>query len=321
MVPWAKVEVVTGAAASKPVERSPDVTLLVGTRRTPLVYNLNTLRGAAYFRSLLDAATGGASPLVFPIDCEESIFHHLMAVLRYGTLEALPPLTPSDRHKLLLELDFYGIPYLHSQPSSPDLPSVISQSALPDFPSDLLDPAKIVLISKLDDNSSHCRCSSHHSDDKWALNFHYRHAFCTSCGNPASSTLSPKNFAEMFLVAASYFAGEVLNPKKWFVGCDSTCALKFVPSKSCCGCSACSKQTVWAASIYHSHAFCTHCGNCAEGSSLVCILLALRYGGHYKSPKSRKGSPPEVQIPSRKAPTLLPAPTSRTPSYLSQRSA
>lgn len=179
-----------------------------------------------------------------------------------------------------------------------------SVSELPDFPEELKDSSKIVLVARIDDDErGRCTCTPKTQQQQhsgyWALSFHYRHAFCTGCGKSASAMLSPRFVAEIYMAAAMYYSGEnVTNKQKWSVGCDSTCSLKLLNARPCCLCpcsslntnsktssssSSNSSSSVWAVSTYHSHAFCTRCGESANDQTLVCILLTLRYGGISKS--------------------------------------
>ncbi|MCO5607842.1 hypothetical protein L7F22_062044 [Adiantum nelumboides] len=189
-------------------------------------------------------------------------------------------------------------------------------SELPTFPLHLADPAKLVLAVCMDEDkvsiySCHHCCST--SKTQWALSFHYRHAFCTACGRPPTN-LPPKLFAEMFTGAAAQYTArdQAVNGVKpaanWSVGSDSTCLLRLVSSPAC-GPDACSSatcvaasrlnaDTVWAATFFYSHAFCTRCGQAAPGSALLSVLFALRYGG-----ASAKGS-------SKRSSFKIPTPTS-----------
>jgi hypothetical protein len=197
---------------------------------------------------------------------------------------------------------------MHHQQQQQQIARVLHQqqhssvSELPDFPEELKDSSKIVLVARIDDDErGRCACAPKTQQQQhsgyWALSFHYRHAFCTGCGKSASAMLSPRFVAEIYMAAAMYYSGEnVTNKQKWSVGCDSTCSLKLLNPRPCCLCpcsslntnsktssSSNSSSSVWAVSTYHSHAFCTRCGESANDQTLVCILLTLRYGGISKS--------------------------------------
>lgn len=173
---------------------------------------------------------------------------------------------------------------------------------LPEFPLDLADPGRLVLVSCLDADKRKlytCDCSGSGATE-WALNFHHRHAFCTTCGG--APKLSAKHFADMFMAAAAHYSTEqstgAVQATKWRVGCDSTCLLRFVSSAGdgpdACGCNPSAEKeappTVWAASSYYSHAFCTRCSEAAEGPILLSLLLALRYGGGKRGSKSARSA-------------------------------
>lgn len=327
------------------VTSANDVVFHVGKRRRAYHVSAESLkRGSVHFRNLLhNSAMGGLmAPIV--IDCEEAIFESLLALMRYGTFEALPPMPEAEMFKVRREVELYGIqvtespkPATHSgrsslsttpstspsgspKMSSPDdvsgshghptpaaaaVDSRRQLAELPDFPLHLADPAKLVLVSCLDHNKEaifSCDCTGKPGagatrSAQWALNFHHRHAFCTACGRPPR--MPAKHFAEMFMAAASHYytqqAGLAKN-QAWWVGADSTCTLRFVRSSGGNACSSCSArgaaldETLWAASGFYSHAFCTRCGQSAEGPVLLSLLLALRYGGSNKVAKSSSAS-------------------------------
>ncbi|MCO5609558.1 hypothetical protein L7F22_063787 [Adiantum nelumboides] len=346
------------AVYGPPQEASPtraiptdDAVFYVGKRRHP--YHINAeglMRGSAYFRTLLERtnarpqSAGGVAwpPLV--IDCEESVFENMLLLMRYGTFEALPPLSAAETYQLKKEADFYGITYAEPRHSaSGDSCSEVSCTSSPrsaasgspksamnisppptphprrrhhegvrlacttpqngltelsGFPLDLADPARLVLVSCLDADRAKfyaCNCGG---VTQWALSFHHRHAFCTACGG--APKMSAKHFADMFMAAAAHYATEQGVPAataarygKWRVGCDSTCLLRFVSATAdgpdACRCAAgggraekVAPSTIWGASCYYSHAFCTSCNEAAEGPVLLSVMLALRYGGGHK---------------------------------------
>ncbi|BBN09641.1 hypothetical protein MPTK1_4g21420 [Marchantia polymorpha subsp. ruderalis] len=190
----------------------------------------------------------------------------------------------------------------------------ISVAEFPDFPSEIGDPAKLILVQRADDDSrARCSCTPLDQQSTWALSFYHRHAFCTGCSNPSTNSISPRFLAEMFMAAAAFYSSDHKLNSKWGVGCDSTCGLKFLNARSCCTCSCSRHSTVWVVSTYHSHAFCSQCGVHADGATLICILLTVRYGGLHRSPSKGKRcdhiSAVDIPISSREAPKLQPAPS------------
>ncbi|KAG6549184.1 hypothetical protein Mapa_009170 [Marchantia paleacea] len=290
-------------------------------------------------------------PLV--VDCEESVFQNMLCLLRYGSVEALPRMADADLFRLRKEVEFYGIDWPEpvknakmglvspkvtsplpipaaappvSTTTTPTLarPSLsataaptqrhISVAEFPDFPNEIGDPAKLILVQRADDDSrARCSCTPLDQQSTWALSFYHRHAFCTGCSNPSTNTISPKFLAEMFMAAAAFYSSDHKLNSKWGVGCDSTCGLKFLNARSCCTCSCSRQSTVWVVSTYHSHAFCSQCGGHADGATLICILLTVRYGGLHRSPSKGKRcdhiSAVDIPISSREAPKLQPAPS------------
>lgn len=304
------------------------------------------------------------------MDCQESVFESILLLIRYGTWEALPPMTEAEAFRLKREAEFYGVQYMEPAPRPPPPSNTSDQSSaspsspasspggspksdtntarpppcrrlsgryhegvrlvgsttrqlaeLPDFPLDLSDPAKLVLVTCMDEEKApiyvcgHCSASASGSrgaargaPTQWALNFHHRHAFCTDCGRTPSNMPS-KHFAEMFTAAVAHYHSTPLEQAAakpqaaaWWVVSDSTCILRFV-SSACSGPDACNStscaassgrheaDTVWAATFFYSHAFCTRCGQSANGSALLGLLLAIRYGGtSNKSSKSARSS-------------------------------
>eukprot|EP00250_Pteridium_aquilinum_P009918 c19027_g1_i1 orf=167-1585(+) len=382
---------VIGANSTRSI--SDDVVFYVGKSRHAYHVNAQSLiKGSAYFRNLLQygdpapqmgkqmagpppqrGSNGGPYCPPIVMDCEEGIFESLLLLMRYGTLEALPPMTAAETFKVKKEAQFYGIHYTEqmlkskaaqsgddrsdmsstspsSSPSgSPKSMMNVSPRAgrgsskcasgryhdgvqvacstsrhlaeLPEFPLDLADPARLVLVSCLDQEKASiytCECATASSripassPTQWAVNFHHRHAFCTACGR--TPNMSSKHFTEMFMaVAAHYHAAASPNqaPIKpnsaWRVSGDSTCMLRFVGSAGdgpdACGCSASGARaeeevppTIWAGSCFYSHAFCTRCGEPAPGPVLLSVILALRYGGSNKAGRSSFRIP---TVPSR----------------------
>lgn len=274
-----------------------DVVIYVGKNRTQFLQSSESLINSSYFRKRL--LENPASSQI-TVDCEESVFENVMTILRYGELEALPQLSDNEKFKLRKELEFLGIEITEDLKQS--LVSMNSSNSiihphfamveLPDFPAELGDPSKIVIVARLDETGKgKCECTPYDRPSQWALSFHFRHAFCIGCGERPAAHMSSKTLVEMFQAAALHYSNQdKVSPKKWFVSCDSTCSLKFLLARPCCVC-PCSistekKKPMWAVSSFHCHAFCTACGKCAEGSALVCIMLTVRYGGHYnRSPK------------------------------------
>lgn len=173
-----------------------------------------------------------------------------------------------------------------------------------EFPGELADPARLVLVSCLDQDKASiytCDCRKQAPGSRrtqWALNFHHRHAFCTSCGHRPN--VSPKHFSEMFMAAAAdYYTpaspGQAAPAEPncaWQVSSDSTCMLRFISGdgRDACGCTAgggrAAKEappTIWAANCFYSHAFCTRCGEVAKGPVLLSLISAVRFGG--RSPR------------------------------------
>ncbi|KAI5083678.1 hypothetical protein GOP47_0003421 [Adiantum capillus-veneris] len=358
-------------AEASPTRAIPcdDVVFYVGKRRQAYHVNAESLmRGSAYFCNLLQhakPAPGSRNPVWPPlvIDSEEAVFENTLLLMRYGTFEALPPLSAAETYQLKKEADFYGITYVEpcaprqsatgdsssdvsctSSPRSaasggspksnmnispPPTPRGAKRASgrhpegvrlacstpqkglaeLPEFPLDLADPGRLVLLSCLDAERAKiytCNCGGRGSGaTQWALSFHHRHAFCTACGE--TPKMSAKHFADMFMAAAAHYTTEqsatrAAQATKWQVGCDSTCLLRFVSSRGdgpdVCRCvasgagmvaeKAVQPPTIWAASSYYSHAFCTGCCEAAEGPVLLSLLLALRYGGGSKGSKSSR---------------------------------
>lgn len=342
--------------------RPSDVTFYVGRNRAPYTLAADSLKHSTYFASLISSEKlqqqnqrHFLEPIV--LDCEETIFQHMVLILRYGSFEALPKMSESELFRLKRELECYGIDVPEpirkssSPPSAPSTPSHRSNSYpyssnpqtpthasqqqhhqhhqqlrpihhpttmadYPDLPEELRDASMLVLVARVDeDDKGRCECTAKDQHTYWALSFHHRHTFCTGCGK-CPSTMTPRFQAEMYMAAAMYYSSEtVTNKQRWSVGCDSTCSLKLLHAKPCCVCPCVSSSSdksccgggscnssnsssgvvgsgkssnVWAVSTYHSHAFCTQCGQAADDRTLICILLTLRYGGISKQSKLRR---------------------------------
>lgn len=274
-----------------------DVVIYVGKNRTQFLQSSESLSSSSYFRKRLSENPSSQ----ITVDCEESVFENVMTVLRYGEVEALPQLSDNEKFKLRKELEFFGIEIsedlkqnlVSGNSSNSIIHPHFSMVELPDFPAELGDPSKLVIVARLDETGKgKCECTPYDRPSQWALSFHFRHAFCIGCGERPAAHMSSKTLVEMFQAAALYYSSQdKVSPKKWFVSSDSTCSLKFLLARPCCTC-PCSittekKKPMWAVSSFHCHAFCTACGKCAEGSALICIMLTVRYGGHYnRSPKA-----------------------------------
>lgn len=283
-----------------------DVVIYVGKNRTQFVQSSESLSSSSYFRKRLFENSSSQ----ITVDCEEAVFENVMTILRYGGVEALPQLSDNEKFKLRKELEFFGIEIpedlkqnlVSMNSSNSRIHTHFSMVDLPDFPAELGDPSKLVIVARLDETGKgKCECMPYDRPSQWALSFHFRHAFCIGCGERPAAHMSSKTLVEMFQAAALYYSSQdKVSPKKWFVGCDSTCSLKFLNARPCCVC-LCStsqkKKTMWAVSSFHCHAFCTACGKCAEGSTLVCIMLTVRYGGFNRSPKGGSaGSKKDQQL-------------------------
>lgn len=303
------------------INNKSDVVIYVGKTRSQFVLSSESLSSSSYFRKRLFEHPSSE----ITIDCEESVFENIMTILRYGGLEALPQLSDNEKFKLRKELEFFGIEIpedlkqnlVSMNSSNSRIHPHFSMADLPDFPAELGDPSKLVIVARLDETGKgKCECMPYDKPSQWVLSFHYRHAFCIGCGERPATHMSSKTLVEMFQAAALYYSSQdKVSPKKWFVGCDSTCSLKFLNARPCCVCpcgASQKKKPMWAVSSFHCHAFCTSCGKCAEGSTLVCIMLTVRYGGFNRSPKGGSaGSNKEQQlnpdhlINLREVPTLV----------------
>lgn len=320
--------------------RHMDVTIFVGRNRTPYYLSAESLRGSSFFTSVIEKKVSECAPSVqIVVDCDEVVFQQMLLLLRYNSFDALPKFSDPELFRLKKELSFYGIEVAESvkKPSSPPSPQFspprnvhpsptnpssparqdnypqnhFSLTELPDLPEELKVASQLVLVARTDDDRGRCSCTPKDQHTFWALSFHYRHIFCTGCGNLPSPSTSPRFIAEMYMAAAMYYAGERSSKSRWSVGCDSTCSLKVFNGRSCCVC--CCSGSQWAVSTYHSHAFCMSCGQVADQQRLVCILMSFRYGGVHRSPKGRRedicaetGRKGEI---SREAPRLYPAPS------------
>ena len=317
-----------------------DVTILVGRSRVPYTLTVESLRGSTYFSNLIEKrALEGTNPWSpIAVDCDESVFQQMLTILRYNSFEALPKMSDPEMFRLKRELTLYGIevfkpssspPHPHQSPSHHHHAQTITSSSigssptrqfseqvdLVDLPEELRVSNKVVLVSrvgKVEDDKHRCACTPKDQHTCWALSFHYRHAFCTSCGSPPSPSTPSRFIAEMYMAAAMYYSGEhKALQTKWNVGCDSTCSLKLFQGRQGCACK-CGKGMQYAVSTFHSHAFCTSCGVSADDQTLVSILLSVRYGGvHHRSPRGRKDDGLETgrSVDSgRETPRLHPAP-------------
>ncbi|CAK9202429.1 unnamed protein product [Sphagnum troendelagicum] len=267
------------SSSSSPPSAAADVTLFVGRNRASYTLCAESLRQSTYFSSLLEKRSTTQEPIV--VDCEESVFQNLLLILRYRSFEALPRMSDSELFRLRRELEIHGIELPENMPRKESSSSSSSSSSSAGG-SGNISPSSLSAAS---------RCNpmqQQQQQQQLARVLHQQQH--SSVSELPDFPEELKDSSKIVLVARiddDERGRCTCTPKTQQQQHSGYWALSFhyssLNTNSKTSSSSNSSSSVWAVSTYHSHAFCTRCGESANDQTLVCILLTLRYGGISKS--------------------------------------
>eukprot|EP00850_Spirogloea_muscicola_P019899 SM000202S05870 [mRNA] locus=s202:26442:28519:- [translate_table: standard] len=296
---WEAAQRADGPGPSPPPLPSytQDVTVLVGSKRTPFCVSAGLLRKAGYFRAAIqeklrqhrqaaeeaaESSTDVPAPknaqMTFIWECDESLFAQILWLLRYESFTALPKMTDDELFRLRREMEFLGI-LIYDAPWR-DVDEGVSGAPLGllNLPSKLADPSRLVRVVRLGKDGPPIRCQCQGGGPTWIVSVFYGHAFCDTCGSPPS--ISQKLLADMFLTASGVQTASWIEPVAGW----ELLSLTTVPDQGLrlrrldgiqgCFCVYCHASS-WGVVLECSHAFCRVCLKMPSEPALVAkIFLA-----------------------------------------------
>ncbi|GBG84699.1 hypothetical protein CBR_g39075 [Chara braunii] len=262
--------------------KSTSVKVLVGRDRTPYIISSHLLEFSAYFRALLSERwmllareeddRDSEEMLTVSIECEPDVFEHLLALLRYHSLRALPKLTDDEIFRLKKEADFYGIE-VDDTPFSAPGDEVDDENDESKISSPTSDPTLLVKVT--DNPGWDCELCG---NNVWAVIFYLGYAFCVHCGNDAPKY---KQFAHIMVAALrnspvmdshhdrmnAYLNGRpvfisdlgrsVVELNESIATYEETMLVTVTVPRCHCRCLA--SKPSWVVSLFHRHALCASC--------------------------------------------------------------
>eukprot|EP00850_Spirogloea_muscicola_P001238 SM000004S15108 [mRNA] locus=s4:1249499:1251331:- [translate_table: standard] len=217
------------------------------------------------------------------LDCDERVFDHVLRLLRYRSLKALPTLTDEEVFCLSKEVDFLGIDVDGATFAAATGATVQDFSVDDLLPSDLADPT--MLVSIRDDDAEYCN-KADNSGVKVSL--HHCYAFCSCPDNCLSEPRKAPLLTKIVLEALAEFdeqhhehcewASEILNSvagdgySVW-QDCPSLLITVSVPGLYCPSCL--NPSANWALNLSWRHTFCSNCkARLLEDKALPRLTLA-----------------------------------------------
>ncbi|KAH7445853.1 hypothetical protein KP509_01G026500 [Ceratopteris richardii] len=211
-------------------DKEEDVVFYVGHRRKAYHVSSESLAcGSAYFRSIINKHKGAPmSPMV--LDCDETVFEALVLLMRYGSWEALPPLSPSQAFSLRKEAETYGVQYIErSKPSKVGSPLAASPSGSPKV-------ADISAASPL--QAGRVGLASNYDGVRLA-------------GSTSRQLSEMPDFPHDLADPTRLLLASCIESEKASIFSCEYCARRPCPGNA---------ATQWALSFHYRHAFCTRCG-------------------------------------------------------------